>query len=352
MLTAGVLLMSAFAKDASALKINAWQSKNNYPVSSDFPESTFSEVNSKPNTGIAFSGGGSRSFAASIGYLAGLNKLGLMGNVRYIAGISGGAWATSVFTYAQNVTDDAAFLGDIVSPESIEYDDLKVVGDNSMRKLTQNDLTVVALKARKDKIVTSLPDAWCYGVQKAYLEPVGITANTRFSWSAATVQDIKNRNPELTNERFLLPTNKDRPFMILGSTLVGPNEGSPYHSDDHNFTMIEFTSLYAGQMHKLNVEYHNPGLIHTEHINKPYKRTVGGLIENYAFTRDSASGSVAPSRGLAPGVTQGVLTVPAVSKFLDLQFAAGAAGYAPGAFFESSYIPTVDEQAGMHYTYW
>jgi predicted acylesterase/phospholipase RssA len=43
-------------------------------------------VSQKPNTAIAFSGGGSRAYVAAIGYLAGLNKLDLIKNIRYIGG--------------------------------------------------------------------------------------------------------------------------------------------------------------------------------------------------------------------------------------------------------------------------
>ena len=56
------------------------------------------------------------------GNLAGLNQLGLMKNVRYIGGISGGAWASSSYTYTQNVATDEEFLGEIVSPGDITYD--------------------------------------------------------------------------------------------------------------------------------------------------------------------------------------------------------------------------------------
>ena len=54
-----------------------------------------------------FLGGGSRSYVASIGYLGALHELGLMEDVRYITGISGGSWATAVYSYynVEGVTD-------------------------------------------------------------------------------------------------------------------------------------------------------------------------------------------------------------------------------------------------------
>ena len=62
-----------------------------FPEPSDFPETSDKNVMSRPNTGIVTSGGGSRSYLTSAGYLAALEELGLMSNFRYITGISGGA---------------------------------------------------------------------------------------------------------------------------------------------------------------------------------------------------------------------------------------------------------------------
>ncbi len=87
-------------------------------------------------------------------------------------------------------------------------------------------MTVTAVKAWTGKLVNGLAEAWCYGVQQTYLEPLGVTMNTRFSWNAETVADIKARNPALAGENFLLPTNAARPFPIIGATLVGPWAGA------------------------------------------------------------------------------------------------------------------------------
>jgi hypothetical protein len=35
----------------------------------------------------------------SLGYLLGLHELGLLKTTRYIAGVSGGAWATAAYSY-------------------------------------------------------------------------------------------------------------------------------------------------------------------------------------------------------------------------------------------------------------
>jgi hypothetical protein len=69
--------------DTGDVRAFAWKSRTQIPESTDFPELKISSVNQRPNTAILFSGGGSRSFIASIGYLAALTKLDLIKNIRY-----------------------------------------------------------------------------------------------------------------------------------------------------------------------------------------------------------------------------------------------------------------------------
>ena len=45
---------------------------------------------------VAFSGGGSRSFANAIGTLRALEELGLAREVEAVSAVSGGAWASSI----------------------------------------------------------------------------------------------------------------------------------------------------------------------------------------------------------------------------------------------------------------
>lgn len=338
------------------LRAKAYKSVNKYPLKSEYPENSLKELNNRPSTGISFSGGGSRSFTASIGYLSALNDLNLIKNIKYINGISGGSWAASVFTYAQNIIDnDKILLGEIIPPNEIKEISLNKIDSNCVRKLTQNALAAIAAEALKNKIVNNFAESYTYGVYKSYLEPIGIPQNTRFSWSEEIVNDIKLRNNNLLNETFILPNNNKRPFMILGTSLVGPTEGAPYHSDAHNFTMLEITPLYTGQMYNLDVTYINNGIIHNKFINKPIKKHIGGAIETYAFNvgmNEEKDINIAPTLGLNNNMNTGILNVPSPNNFMDLQWAAGSSGYAIGAFMESSYIPTADDKLGLHYQYW
>ena len=54
------------------LNVKAWKQRSDGPVDfTDFPESKYHGLRKKPNTGIVFSGGGSRAYVAAIGYLSG-----------------------------------------------------------------------------------------------------------------------------------------------------------------------------------------------------------------------------------------------------------------------------------------
>lgn len=353
-------VLSAFpqthAFGGDALNVNAWQTeKGKYPSLEDFPESAYDDIMSRPNTAIAFSGGGSRSYAATMGYLAGLTELGLMDNVRYISGISGGSWATAVYSYAQNNVPDDVMLGPIVAPADIVYDELHLMDPYCARAYTNSCLGEIAILAIKNDVpgVDKLADGWAYGVQTEYLDPVGITAGARWSWNEASVADIKKRNPSLRDEKFLLPANPKRPYMILGSAAVGPADHAPYPTKAHNFTMLEFTPLYVGNGYTMDVDYQDGNkLIHTDHIHKPETLPIGGFVETFGFGRSGDGKDSAPKLGLKADAASGTLHVPAPEKPLDIQYAASASGYAPAAFFESSHVPGIAENLGLHFTYW
>jgi hypothetical protein len=165
-LLAFILLAVYFLVAVTAVNNNAkvWQSTGEYVDQNLFPEKEL--LSSKPNTAIAFTGGGSRAYLAAMGYLAGLHKLDLLKNVRYIGGISGGAWATTVFSYVQNVPDDDVLLGPIVMPEDLTDRNIKDMDQRCARALAEPDLTFIAVEGFIKREVTTVADAWVYGVSK------------------------------------------------------------------------------------------------------------------------------------------------------------------------------------------
>lgn len=333
-----LLTLTAIATAVADFSARAWQSANEYPNESDFPEIPL--LRHRPNTAIGFTGGGSRAYTAAMGYLAGLHKLDLLKNIRYVGGISGGSWATYTFSFAQNVTDDDVLLGPILNPEDFSLEKLKEMDPNCARRLTDTDITLLGLKAWTRGEVHSIAGAWAYGVSKSYLEPVGVTPGKYMSWNDATVADITKRNPQLSASDFTT-VKLDRPFPIIGTALVGPAEGAPYTTKNQNYTLLEITPLYIGQMRTLDVSYE-----YTHGVRHP--RRVGGAVESFAWTNQGTG----PSRGLLPRQTTGLLTVPEPTTVMDAGASAGASSYAPGSFVEAFHPKDLANAMGMHFDYW
>lgn len=334
------LVLLGLGQAEALLNAKAWQSLQEYQVASDFPETEILQPENRPNTAIGFTGGGSRAYVAALGHLAGLRDLGLLKNVKYIGGISGGAWATMSYVYAQSTTDDETLLGPILPPDQITADNLYTMDPLCLRANAAPNLTAIGLKAWAAGLVDSAADAWAYGIAKTYLEPANIPTGKYFSWNDNTVKDIVGRNKGLSKSDFLVPKGP-KPFPVIGSTLVGPAAGVPYNSKNQNYTLLELTPLFVGQLKNQDVTYlYKP-------LNVPHKRHIGGAIESFAFSLEGK----APVLGLASDKSSDILTVPSPTKKLDLSHALCASSYAPGSFF-NSLSPKNLSNLGMHVDYW
>ncbi len=167
--------------EAQSHKAQAWQ---NLGLKYTFPETDYPDITDKPNAGITFSGGGDRSFIASIGYLAAFHELGecvsahrinaflfpafvplprphpyhdltcclsdydvgFMDSVRYILGSSGGSWATVVYTYYQHEDiPDSVMLGPVVFPEHISLEGLGEMAPGCVRAYTNTTYQVMGV---------------------------------------------------------------------------------------------------------------------------------------------------------------------------------------------------------------
>ena len=235
-------------------RATAWQG------TAAFPEETVPHLRPRPSTGVAFSGGGSRSYAATLGQLAALHQLGLLqSTVRYIAGLSGSAWALVPLLFATKDRDVGELLGlPIVAPSDLSKEKLAEMNPRCARSFAQPSVLSTfetCLKARgafADPL-SAVAHAWTDTVQQLFLDPVGIPRGALFSVDAATVAAIKQRNPALLNATFLVPGDR-WPFLIVGATMVGPVAYGPYGPEEHhNYTRFEFTPQYVGQLHARDV---------------------------------------------------------------------------------------------------
>jgi hypothetical protein len=236
---------AAVASSASVLSANAWQSTGGIY---NYPETAWPGFRKHKSTALVFSGGGSRSYICSLGILRALTDLGLMDSVQYITGISGGSWASSVYTYSQTV-DDKAFLGDIVPPANISKTQLAVMPDVCARKAPGSTSFQDVFLKNLGKGVSS---AWADAVGAVFLKANGIEPTALFTQDAATLADIRLRNPELAKEQFLLP-HANRPFLLMGTALLGPKAMVPFEKTLRSYTLLEISGLYVGMPLSQNV---------------------------------------------------------------------------------------------------
>jgi hypothetical protein len=214
---------------------------------------------------------------------------------------------------------------------------------HSARAAVQQNVTEIGVKLYVEGNVSTVADAWSLAVSETYLKPMGVRPATRFSWNAETVADIKQRNPQLEKEEIVVPVHANRPFPVIGATLVGPKEGAPFVPATQNYSLLEITPLYFGTMRDLAVDftYDVDGPVHTV--------PTGGVLEPFAV---AWKGGAAPAQGLPEGASTGLLDVPAPAEFLDLRYALGATSFATGTFFESIIVPEIAQELSMQCDYW
>lgn len=316
------------------LRIRAYEAANgNWPDASDFPEYYDPHIKSRPSTGIAFSGGGSRAYVAALGYLRGLTELDVMKNIRYIDGISGGSWAATVYTWSQLGVPDSTLLGAHIPPASLTRKLLKEMDPKCAIGFASKNFSVIQLESMANGDAEGVANSWAYAVQDVYLSPAKIPQNTRFSWSPDTVKDIRSRNPALATAEFLLPVNKDRPFWLIGTTLVGPVSAGPYKPENHNMSSIEITPLYMGQFKTNEIDYKKHRLFDLligDRDTVTYR--VGGAIEPIGMDLNSAFKG--PEVGIRKGEKEGILKSPPPTLPLDLKTCAAMSSFAAGAVLE------------------
>jgi hypothetical protein len=261
----------------------------------EFPETT--ELNrirpGAADLGIAFSGGGTRSAAAAIGQLRGLIANKWLSRVRYMTAVSGGAWTIVPFAFSKD--DETTFLGKPSRPDDLTVDYLdgkdRVTGtmaeqiagsslaasgireglsvalasdeaQSLAERLSQRTAKLSILKTHFDDLrkgVQSLVLKHDGRVDKTYgrlladhfLNPLiegcpgcGPTAISRsFTWDPVSLAEMSCRQSGASLPKDMLLVNRDRPFPIIGSTMVVPAEGNDAYP---SLVPVEFTPLYSG----------------------------------------------------------------------------------------------------------
>jgi hypothetical protein len=323
---------------ARQMQIESWKATSDGIKPSDFPEFDRPELNAKPNTAICFSGDGSRTLCMGIGVLAGLREANLLQNIRYIGGISGGAWAAALYIYSQLSDNDAIFLGPLLPPERVSLERLNAMHDLCLRKVATNSFALSAIGQSLDVGL-----AWRLQVANQLLRPAMIHPSKLFSWDEATVDDILLRNASVgfTAADFLLPRKYSSPYMVLQWSSLGPGKSlldSPFQEVGTSFQMLEVTPLYIGQMKSSTFK----------HKDKDF--SYGGFVEPIGY---SVSGGIVPAKGLAKVETNGFLSMPKPKQGVDMTTVASTSTFVTNSAMKAKYIPLLGSKSiGNTYDYY
>lgn len=231
--------MSVFGDRLKYVTIRVWSdlSAGEWPELPPSPTAV-AGLDRRDNLGVAFSGGSTRSAAATLGQLRALRALGWMERLRYIAAVSGGAWTAVPFTFLPSSRQDETFLGASLEPHEITLADLDDLDLNSFAH-------VVSQSNIADDLLRNLlagDELFARVIGDVFLKPVGLDPKGRFfTQDTSSLTSIRERNTDLTDDDFHL-ARAGRPFLITTGTVLRPRNDNP---GERRFR-FDMTPLYLG----------------------------------------------------------------------------------------------------------
>ena len=232
-------------------------------------------------TGICFSGGSTRSYAATVGQLRGLTASGLINRVGYLSAVSGGAWAAAPYVYypaTEGVGSDLDILGVPAAPEALSLETLSELDSRSLGFAATGDFSEALADARTDRSVS--PDGvWVRAVGRTFLSPFGLYDPDQpvgFTLDDSTAQDIRRRHPSLRHLRLqTVRASAYRPYLLIHSALNWPGD----ESDLARVNLVGFEYSPLGIGSAASVTFRAGG--------HPAHAVGGGFVESFAFGSDA-----------------------------------------------------------------
>ena len=224
----------------------------------------------RPPTGVCFSGGGTRSYAATIGQLRGLAEIGLLDRIGYVSAVSGGAWAATAHTYYDGSGQtNEEILGLVARPEELDAETLSRLPDSELGVAATYDFRQTLMSLHQSRAVAA-DRIWTQAVGETFLSPFGLFEADRphaFTLDSASEEEIRRRNPAI-GPFYQVRNGAEAPYLITHATLNWPSDS---HGDAWKVG-FEYSPLYCG----------SPVLHHLE-ANGQFVSVGGGLVESCAF---------------------------------------------------------------------
>ena len=177
----GALMASATAVPPELVEARVWRGSERDGTPS-FPELELPDLQAKPHSGIAFSGGGLRSYTSTLGYLRGLLDVNLLQQTRYITGVSGGAWASVVVSYYNPAAgphvpqNDSELLGWYYPPQLLD--------DQMLSYLSERSAHFASTRGLATNLEGVAATDWVKQIEEVFFKPLGIPTGDRasFTW--------------------------------------------------------------------------------------------------------------------------------------------------------------------------
>ncbi|MFY0630776.1 MAG: hypothetical protein JXR05_10375 [Flavobacteriaceae bacterium] len=303
----------------------------------EFPEASLK----LPSTGVCFSGGGTRAMNLALGQMKGLDSLNLWDDIGYISAVSGGSWASTIFTYYNDgAKNDKHLLGNIIAPHEITMDTLKYMpkgfmGEVISKHLIDDALARLAVGSLSLGILQKMDYVWIDAVGSTYLKPYGLYDPKHpkyFTLNDSTRQDILRRNSKLKKSDFITVHKQKgdikRPFLIVNSSLLAPSRYLPIKNPE-NLSVFNYTPLYIGSNHPIAVT--DTELLSGSTISF---NAGGGFVEPFGFGSDllrSQNRQLSGNKGTN-------LRVKLARRRFQAVDATGTSSAAYGAMFSSSLL--------------
>lgn len=208
-----------------------------YPNGGENPTVKYSD-STKANIGICFSGGGSRALTCAWGQMLGLETLGLMQKARYLSSVSGGTWASSIYTFLPQHISDKELLGSYYPPQNLslsneagKFDIGTFQSNYALGHAPQSmDLDILIEEAGKfllEHCLSSNDYKWLWGylVSHHVLKPFGLQSQGKTPWSSSKSFSLSSNYvnahfPSTAPSKLYLINNPNRPFIVMNNNLM------------------------------------------------------------------------------------------------------------------------------------
>ncbi len=209
-----------------------------YPVDASQGVPPNDEKGLSRDVGVCFSGGGSRSLSSVMGQLRGLEQQGWMDRVHTISSVSGGTWASALYTFLPSKIPYDDFLGTGVKPGQLQWDSGSVPA--SLAYLPPNNMGHVPTRLGWDalyKIYRKLKSqgysdwhqVWRIGIGELVFRDFGLyepDANEDPTHYYSSDENYFNHailphNPSLSASDFHFARNQN-PELIMNSAMFYP----------------------------------------------------------------------------------------------------------------------------------